>query len=462
MNDDQKQYRQVRWKNFKGFADTDWITIKPLTILIGANGSGKSSLIRPLLMLSQTLASSDSETALITQGELIDGSGYSELVHDHKTNEPIYFGFRFSNIYPANNKPKAVGSYPAASIELTFDYDKSFNGFSLKSFCIKDMLDRIYIQRNRLKDGSFSAIRKHKRAKEITNDEKLILKSSRPINFLFSPASELRNANKYISTQNGSSSKEIPFSNPFQHYLFVIGYTFAEVRRELGSLSYIGPLRERPKRIYTSFGAKPRNVGSTGAMAPHLLRRKPASVQSKVNKWVRRFGLGTQVKADSIADTDLFSLKFLDKNNIKSNLADKGFGASQVFPLIVELMAGEKGGLVVAEQPEIHLNPKLQCELADLFVDSISSSEKSALIVETHSEHLLLRLRRLVAEGKISKNDVAVYFLEKTESSSEIRPIPIDSIGAIKKDAWPRDFFQDGLREALGLAKAQAARKGES
>ncbi|MEL6869689.1 MAG: hypothetical protein AAFO81_07805, partial [Pseudomonadota bacterium] len=76
---------EFRWKNYKCFEDTGWLKIKPLTILLGPNSSGKSSLISPLLMMGQTMLSRDIQSPLVTKGEFIDAGGYKNFVHDQDT-----------------------------------------------------------------------------------------------------------------------------------------------------------------------------------------------------------------------------------------------------------------------------------------------------------------------------------------------------------------------------------------
>jgi predicted ATPase len=110
--------------------------------------------------------------------------------------------------------------------------------------------------------------------------------------------------------------------------------------------------------------------------------------------------------------------------------------------------------LTIAEQPEIHLNPRLQYLLADLLVEMANSDHR--VIVETHSEHLLLRLRRLVADGKIKHDKVAIYFVEKMDGVSRVRPIDLKGNGHIPPETWPKGFFEESLGESLALAASQS------
>lgn len=86
---------EIRWKNYRRFEDTGWVKLKPLTILLGANNGGKSSVVSPLLLLSQTLASTDREVPLLPFGPLIDLGSYKDFVHLHQTERDLFFGLRF-------------------------------------------------------------------------------------------------------------------------------------------------------------------------------------------------------------------------------------------------------------------------------------------------------------------------------------------------------------------------------
>jgi len=125
-----------------------------------------------------------------------------------------------------------------------------------------------------------------------------------------------------------------------------------------------------------------------------------------------------------------------------------------VLPLIVQSIYAPSDSIIIAEQPEIHLNPKLQTTLADLFCDAVAQGK--GIIVETHSEHLLLRLRVLIAQRVISAEDVALYYVEREGVECQVRRIPVESNGHIDADTWPAGFFEDSLREALSLALTQS------
>ncbi|MCX6876162.1 MAG: DUF3696 domain-containing protein [Verrucomicrobia bacterium] len=137
------------------------------------------------------------------------------------------------------------------------------------------------------------------------------------------------------------------------------------------------------------------------------------------------------------------------------SLQDVGVGISQVMPVLMEAMIGD-GSLIAIEQPELHIHPRLQAELGDLFIESALGGNKNTFLIETHSEHLILRILRRIREttrGKlpdglepVRPEDVAVLFVEPSEEGSKVREIKIDEQGRIRS-AWPEGFFEERLEE---------------
>jgi predicted ATPase len=119
---------------------------------------------------------------------------------------------------------------------------------------------------------------------------------------------------------------------------------------------------------------------------------------------------------------------------------------------------------VIIEQPELHLHPKVQADLADLFIEAIHSREGGAdrsvqFIIESHSEHFLERLQLRIAEGEIRTDEVAVYFCEAGERGSTLRALDINLYGEINN--WPTDFFGDPMKDQFQRLDAAAKREQE-
>jgi hypothetical protein len=442
---------EIRWQNYRPFKDTDWIVLRPLTILLGNNNSGKTSVVSPLLLMAQTMSSRDALTPLVTRGPLIDGGTFKDIFHNHDTSQSLFFGLRYHLHDKGRREIKPVGEYPPGAVEITLAVGDNTDDISLTDLAFYDIYKRPYLFHRRNPDGNYDV--DFRIEQELQSGERNAISRSRPVNFLFSPTSVLGNYETPTSSTEETPSRS--HSTAFNHYLRVVAFAFEQIRDLCRNLAYIGPLREQPRRYYETSGETPLSVGAHGEHMANVIRRRLANNPKELNRWIRRFEFGEKLRIDKLSD-GLFSLCFVGgKHSFNTNIADAGFGASQVLPLIVQALTGVKENLTIAEQPEIHLNPRLQSMLADLFVEMVHNDQR--VIVETHSEHLLLRLRRLIADGTIDSKMVAIYFVEREDNASSVKPIEIRKNGHIEQ--WPKGFFEDSLRETLALASAQSRLK---
>ena len=166
---------------------------------------------------------------------------------------------------------------------------------------------------------------------------------------------------------------------------------------------------------------------------------------------------------ERIEKADVPTLRELVLVDIRKNTVvthrDVGIGISQVLPVLVMAYAS-KSKLLAMEQPEIHLHPALQAELGDAFIESALGERQNTFILETHSEHLILRLMRRMREtyqGKetglppITPDDISVLYVEPDGARSIVREMPLNELGELVK-SWPGGFFEEGLREQIGDA----------
>jgi predicted ATPase len=151
-------------------------------------------------------------------------------------------------------------------------------------------------------------------------------------------------------------------------------------------------------------------------------------------------------------------------SGVRVNLADAGTGLSQVLPILVQCALDERRGahsapaLQIIEEPEMHLHPGAHAELADLYL-STAQATGTQFLIETHSETLLLRLRRRIAERKYPADMLAVYVVEQTDGVSVIRRVGVDELGDLG-DEWPEGYFSQDYNEVRALASAQLNRSG--
>lgn len=211
----------------------------------------------------------------------------------------------------------------------------------------------------------------------------------------------------------------------------------------------MGPFRKPPERWYTFRGTSPQHVGYQGDLLPDLLLRHPELVEG-TNEWLKRLDIGYKLEVKSIGDDsgDLFAVRLIDtrrKEQVSVALPDVGYGISQLLPFVVQSLVSEQQ-IISIEQPEVHVHPRLQADLGDLLAEAIKEPRQNQFIIETHSEHLILRLQRLVYERRIKPEDVSVIYVSRGPEGAETQRLHLDGEGDFV-DEWPDGFFPERLRE---------------
>jgi hypothetical protein len=423
--------------------------------LLGANASGKTSIIAPLLLLKQTLEAKDSTISLKTKGGLFNAGFYKDFIFCHNKDLLLSLEIRFGKIpekIDIHNTP--LYKIPPSSLKLTYKYS-SGESPTLQEYSVSDGFNRMMLLRRRQSDDAYSL----EEIPNLNDDSTFtkIIKNSSPRRFLFDSDkvfAEYFEAVTKLPMEQEKTNINIKINNNHNLYLQTVSYVSVGIENLLSNISYIGPIREKPRRNYSIGGEKPYSVSPTGYYSPEIFfREKRKDVIINVNKWIKQFGFGKKLVCHHRKDEEIFYITLQNNKSPKINIADTGFGFSQVFPLIVQGFFAKSGSTIITEQPEIHLNPRLQTLLADLFVEI--TNRKVNLIIETHSEHFLLRLRRLIAEEKIKNTNIALYYTECEKSESKVKEIKIDNQGHIEDRDWPKGFFEDDLNEAFALAAAQ-------
>lgn len=240
----------------------------------------------------------------------------------------------------------------------------------------------------------------------------------------------------------------------------------------LDSIFYLGPLRDYPQREYTWSGGNPYGVGARGELTINAILAasekgkayqvekgsRKCSFQEIVAMRLKEMGLIHSFSVAEVAKgSNIYQAKVsVDKGSPKVLLTDVGFGVSQVLPVIVLLNHVPKGSTVILEQPEIHLHPKVQSGLADAITD-IAETRDLQVIVESHSEHLLRRFQRRVAEEAIPADLVKLYFVSQESGEARLTDIGLNEYGEIEN--WPEHFFGDEMEEIAATRKAAIKRK---
>ncbi|HEX2765645.1 MAG TPA: DUF3696 domain-containing protein [Candidatus Limnocylindria bacterium] len=429
---------------------------RPLTVVVGPNNSGKTSFHKPLLLLKQTLQADDSTAGLVTRGELASVGGYADLVFRHRSPLTLGLSIRFGE---HGNERQSRGQDPPAWVELQFRPDAAqrvrleryevydahgrlllSRGFAGDRYSIRVLATPFSLRESGADAGRTAYLRRVENA----------IRDQRPAGFTF-PTASLVGA---LFTEPGER-RASRFPEAAMRYLAIVNEANQGLERVLASLSYVGPLREAFDRFYQPLGHVPAEVGVTGRQAPDIIiaRHREAEFQTWLTKWLWEFGFrGGFSVSDATSGVHRIEVRATEKGT-PVNIADSGFGLSQVLPFIVHGIHAAPGSLLLAEQPEIHLNPKLQIKLADLFGAMVKRGRN--ILVETHSEHFVSRLRYLVATRRLAPTDVSVLYVEKRGWQSTVREVKVEDDGSIAEGVWPAGFFDEAVSEAVSLMRAQ-------
>ena len=226
------------------------------------------------------------------------------------------------------------------------------------------------------------------------------------------------------------------------------------LEQTLKALFPMGPFRRPPERWYIFTGTSPQDVGYKGDLLPDLLFRRPELVDD-TNEWLKKLDMGYKLDVKSVGanSRDLFEVRLVDirrkkrtdEDRVDVALPDVGFGISQLLPFVVQSLISEKQ-IISIEQPEVHVHPRLQADLGDLLAEAIKPKRGNQFIIETHSEHLVLRLQRLIYEKKIKPEQVSVIYVSRGPEGAEAQRLLLDEEGDFVDD-WPDGFFPERLRE---------------
>ena len=474
--------KSLEFSNLKSWGGPHRLDFGRITGLFGANSSGKSSIIHLLLLLKQTVESPDSTLVLNFGGtinEYVDFGSFVDIVTDHDSKRNISFSLQWTPNSAARLRSsdhlvfastiKAIQRRRGEEVvvnRLRYDvhvkprffpaYTQKFNG-SVSMEATRGPRGGYTIQ-TILGDGTVFQPKRN-------------LRDFGPTGLHRIPAQAIQAI--YHEMEKASFAKDDDH--------FLTQYALNQILREaengttqlLQNIIYLGPLRDYPHRNYAWTGATPSTVGHRGEEAIQVLlaetlqrantkRRKRGSRPSRsatiesVTHWLRRLGIAESLSLEQVGrGARIWEARLHQQDsNSQINLADVGFGVSQVLPVIVALLSAPPGSLVILEHPEIHLHPRIQSELADLLID-VAKSGEIQILLESHSEHLLARIQRRIAEssrekGGLSCEDVRLYFCEQRRGESSLRPLEVQSSGVITD--WPRDFFGDILAERMALS----------
>lgn len=379
---------KIKFKNFKLFKNWQTLEIKPITILIGKNNSGKTALLKLPAMIEESLKGKINEAIKLDFEGIKLGSEYSDLVYNRKI---------------------LAGEYLDLEISNSTD-DSTFAQLNVAVNLPTDMI---------------------KEKSEIFEWE------------------YFENNVKISEKDNGSEFKGFVRNNEKSENLTL-------------NFDYIEALRTKPEEFYELKSEETKKIGLTGENTYDILIKsqiKQDGVFENVSNWYKNNfeNWSLEISYDQLINTKnkkyIFTIK--NKNISPINLQYTGQGITQALPLITRsYMIDEEPVLIIMEEPESHLHPAAHGNLAQRFVESYLEDDSKRYLLETHSQNFVLRMRRLVAEGKLNPNDLAIYYVDykEDESVSEIKPIIVNEDGSV--EWWPDGVFGETVIEARAIMSA--------
>ena len=559
----QRGFQGLALGNFKAFADTQNVPIRPLTLVFGANSSGKSSVLHGLLLGRHAVDTGELDVSRTEiGGDSVDLGGFRQYVHRQETSRRVEWSAELDVGTLRGQGRRLLGKHKSVTVSVAFGVPLedpkqpgSGDGRPLVN-------GRPWVVSYEIEASSRVVLRLSRRPDSTMHLDRLDMEYMEPLvaavlqsyttaegtQWTATDATMRKVMDDLIPTLRFTARGLLPDKLLGEEYatgiapqlvpiqkaerleqlvgtvkLFVpraiaevvLGVN-AALRAQLGRVRYLGPLRSFPPRHLAFSDDRGRNWLAGGGYAWDVVRTDEG-VRNAVNRWLGSDALKTRYQlqirtlgpmdemeqplADAIeglpievveeghppdgpyydGDMPVYGVKnpqaeaervmgllrerVLEKYDelmlmdLRSNTPvthrDVGIGISQVLPVLVHAYADERK-IVAIEQPEIHLHPALQAELGDVFIESALGERRNTFLLETHSEHLILRILRRVretTEGKlpagavpVRPEDVSVLFVDPTNQGSVVQHLPVTPDGDFGAP-WPGGFFAERFQD---------------
>ena len=392
---------KIAVKGFKSIAEECEIDIHPLTILAGANSSGKSSIMQPLLMLKQTLEAPYDPGPLLIDGPNVQFTSAEQFLS------------------------KLTDRKRTDHFHIHIDGRET---------------DLLYSVRTTIR----------KRKSKIELDEMTVEQSIPPEHFTLYPEMSIKEIKLIVQPPSLSEDADaVKRSGCFlrlvsQHGFFVYN-SVDNLADAIFNTIHLPGLRDNPERIYKLTSTGPSYPGTFQYYAANVIHEWLETTDERLEKLtnaLHTLGLIGKVNTKKIGDIGIevqvgrFPHDNSDETDMVS-IADVGIGVSQVLPVLVALIVAEPGQLVYLEQPELHLHPNAQVALAQMLADAAKRGVR--VVAETHNSLLLLGIQTLVAEGKLSPELVKLHWFSRNKDGvTEVDSVDLDEAGTYGD--WSVDF----------------------
>lgn len=445
--------KRISLSNFKAFEEMKELEIKNLTVVVGRNSCGKSSLIQSLLLLKQTL-DSQSNTPLCLDGKYLKFSNLKELSFGLPKINSAKIGYE---LFLDRQEDKISGS-----VKIGFKNTKIDEGYT-------PSLSEYKVSVNNELKGSTTSFTKISKTKAKSLVKRFIK------HFEDGGASELSDVKvvfhkflpEYIQLKFEGMNTEGKLENkvikiPFFAVMDEEMEINSLLNSELKNIRYLSPVRAKPERAYVHYSQDVSQLNEDGSNSAHILwSKRSEKVQWKnkyfplavaVNKCIETIGLSQEISPDKVGDI-IYKVGIKESSSGSDvSLADVGFGYSQVIPIILMGLLNGKENLMLVEQPEIHLHPSSAANLADLFLGFAENDKR--FIIETHSQEFINKLRLRVIQNPELKKKINIVFVEQNKGcGSNVKQFEINEDGMFPE--WPEGFLDESESLARQILEAR-------
>jgi len=408
-------------EGYKSIASKQELDFDGLTILSGANSSGKSSFMQPFLILKQTIENHYDSGALILYGENAKLTDSAQII----SKVPGYNKKSFS-VSMINENHNCTASYKykrgvGVQVDtIKMSSERIPDGLTLKIGMKSENIEKM------VPGEDFSFIKKFYEEKELKPKWRTIREKC------------------FISAELSIDGKEfLPIKAGIE--------PTHNLENFITRLIHVPGLRGNPERTYKIAASEDVYPGSfekyvAGIISDWTRLAKYKSKYEILKEQLFELGLASNIKTSKVDDTSVEIQVSRNKSGCETdcvNIADVGFGVSQTIPVLVALIGAKKGQFVYIEQPELHLHPKAQFKMASIIVSAINRGVR--VIIETHSSILIRGIQLAVVKKQLDYKKVSLNWFTQNHESGEtdVAKSGLDERGAFGD--WPEDFDDTSL-----------------
>ncbi len=459
-------------ENFKGIGEKAvTIPIRPITLLFGKNSSGKSTVLQAMryffhISTEQIIKQIIEQNSIeMSGGYTIDLSDFPSLIHRHELDRKIRIRLKEASAISDSD----TQIYSWMEVVTGWKGGRTHVESILQGWDMNGEEMCFIVSGTTPNDAVIGS-----NGKELIRREDFLEDSPSEIYVTANPTKDFKDFMKTIFSEK-RKPKKLDASNssvgvgvvlPASLAGVIIGTVISVLKarrskkrhiqesKKLDAMRHLGPFREVPPREYERPQTPNESQWQKGLGAWDALARDPKLLE-KTNHYLKEvLQLGYTIKQP---EPDQNFQLYDENNQIDVGLSDVGVGVAQIIPVVVGALDSSSITFAV-EQPELHVHPAVQVALGDLFIDAIKLRDHRTMLIETHSEHLLLRIMRRMREtfeNRIEENrfpvtpdDIAVLFVESHDSRTIIREMPVNERGELVEN-WPDGFFGEYIEEVF-------------